>query len=63
MIENSRLNSKLPASMFGGSRKDVSMMSKHAATEEQDPIKKLNSMEEYCKKENIFFNENDRIKH
>lgn len=65
MISDSRLNSmaaKMPVSIFDGSRKDVSMMSKHA-TEEQDPIKKLNSMEEYCKKENIFFNENDRIKH
>ena len=56
---------------IGGSLKDVlervgdshgiSKMSKHSPAE--DPIKKLNSMEEYCKKENIFFNENDRIKY
>ena len=30
---------------------------------EKDPFKKLNSMEDYCKKQNIFFNENDRIKY
>lgn len=28
-----------------------------------DPFKKLSSMEDYCKDQNIFFNENDRIKH
>lgn len=28
-----------------------------------DPFKKLASMEEYCKEQNIFFNESDRIKH
>lgn len=30
---------------------------------EKDPFKKLNSMEDYCKKQNIFFDERDRIKH
>ena len=56
---------------MGGMRKDqkdklneihgVSLTSKNSPST-QDPIKKLNSMEDYCKKENIFFNENDRIK-
>lgn len=39
----------------------TSMASKHSP-HDKDPFKKLNSMEDYCKKQNIFFNENDRIK-
>ena len=55
----------------GGLRKDsagrlgdthaTSMASKQSPSD--DPFKKLNSMEDYCKDQNIFFNENDRIKH
>ena len=65
MLADSQLNTmtaKMPLNQLCGSRKDVSMMSKQSP-KDQDPIKKLNSMEEYCKKENIFFNENDRIKY
>lgn len=40
----------------------TSMTSKQSPPE-KDPFKKLNSMEDYCKKQNIFFNENDRIKY
>ena len=35
----------------------------HQPSQSADPSSKLDSMEQYCKKQYIFFNENDRIKY
>jgi hypothetical protein len=52
----------VPEQIRLGDTHAASLTSKQSPPE-KDPFKKLNSMEEYCKQQNIFFNESDRIKY